>query len=135
MNNEPNKHAPRKLKLGKSIREKAESEKKPKRIKLRVKLYSVTLKPLFKSLASIHHKLLKYKLYKIISKFFYLIGLILWPRFIRNSFSELSQVEWPSRRETFKLTLAVIIFSVFFGAFVAGLDFGLTRFFKYILLK
>lgn len=57
------------------------------------------------------------------------------PRYFVNSWRELRQVVWPSRRETWRLTLAVFIFAVIFGAMVAGVDKGLDELFKKVVLK
>jgi preprotein translocase subunit SecE len=57
------------------------------------------------------------------------------PRYFANSWRELRQVVWPSRRETWRLTLAVFIFAVIFGALVAGVDKGLDELFKKVVLK
>ena len=55
--------------------------------------------------------------------------------YIRGSFQELKLVTWPTRREGRRLTTAVIIFSVVFGALIAVVDFGLDKLFKQLLLK
>ena len=39
--------------------------------------------------------------------------------YVRDSWRELKQVEWPSRKETWQLTFAVMAFSLFIGALVA----------------
>ena len=57
------------------------------------------------------------------------------PRFIRNSWAELRQVKWPNRRETRRLTIAVLIFSVIFGISVSLLDAGLDKLFKEVIIK
>lgn len=57
------------------------------------------------------------------------------PRYLINSWRELRQVYWPNRRETWRLTLAVFIFAVVFGALVAGVDKGLDEIFKKVVLK
>jgi len=57
------------------------------------------------------------------------------PRFFGNAWRELKQVVWPSRRETFKLTLAVISFAIVFGLLVAVTDYGLDKLFREVLLK
>jgi preprotein translocase SecE subunit len=63
-------------------------------------------------------------------------GLVwLAPKYLVNSWRELRQVYWPSRRETWRLTLAVFIFSIVFGALVAGVDKGLDEIFKKVVLK
>jgi preprotein translocase SecE subunit len=66
---------------------------------------------------------------------FRILGRILFPTYFRNSWKELQQVTWPGRRESLQLTLAVIIFSIVFGALIAVVDFGLDKVFKQVLLK
>lgn len=66
---------------------------------------------------------------------FRIIGLILVPPYFRNSWKELRQVTWPSFKVSLRLTFAVIVFAVVFGAFIAVLDFGLEKLFKEVLLK
>jgi len=63
------------------------------------------------------------------------LGRILWPRYFRNSFRELRQVTWPSRRETWKLTFAVLTFAVVFGFLVTITDFGLVKVIRRIVLR
>jgi preprotein translocase SecE subunit len=63
------------------------------------------------------------------------IGRILGFSFIRSSVQELKQVTWPTRREGFRLTSAVIFFSVIFAVVLAGVDYGLDKVFKQLLLK
>lgn len=57
------------------------------------------------------------------------------PRYVVNSWREVRQVTWPTRRETWRLTLAVFIFAVVFGALVAGVDKVLDILFKNLVLK
>ena len=64
-----------------------------------------------------------------------IISLILLPRYVRNSFKELRQVTWPSRRETWKLTFAVIIFASAFGLIVTLTDYGLDKVIRRIVLR
>lgn len=52
-----------------------------------------------------------------------------------SSARELRQVKWPNRRETFRLTAAVFIFSIIFGLLVSLSDFGLDKLFHKILLR
>lgn len=51
-----------------------------------------------------------------------------------GSFKELREVQWPNRRATWGLTLAVIIFSAVIAAFILGLDFIFELLFKRIIL-
>jgi preprotein translocase SecE subunit len=57
------------------------------------------------------------------------------PRYFINSWRELKLVTWPSRRETWRLTGAVFIFAIIFGALVAIVDKGLDEIFKKVILK
>lgn len=57
------------------------------------------------------------------------------PKYFVNSWREVRKVIWPTRRETWRLTLAVFVFSVIFGALVASLDKGLDEIFKKVVLK
>ncbi len=62
-------------------------------------------------------------------------GRILGFSFIRSSWRELKYVTWPTKREGRRLTTAVILFSVVFGAIIAVVDYGLDKLFKQLLLK
>jgi len=57
------------------------------------------------------------------------------PRYFINAWRELRLVTWPSRRETWRLTGAVVVFAIVFGALVAGVDFGIDKLFKKVVLK
>lgn len=57
------------------------------------------------------------------------------PKYFKDSWGEMRQVVWPNRKQTFQLTLAVIIFSVFFGVIVALADFGLDKLFERLIIK
>ena len=57
------------------------------------------------------------------------------PRYFVNSWREVRQVTWPTRVETWRLTLAVFIFATIFGAMVAAVDKGLDEIFKKVILK
>lgn len=65
----------------------------------------------------------------------HLIGLVIVPRYLRNAWSELRMVTWPNRRESLRLTSAVIVFSVVFGVLIAITDYGLDKVFKKVILK
>lgn len=57
------------------------------------------------------------------------------PRYFIESWHELREVTWPSRREALKLTLAVFLFAIIFGVIVSVTDFGLDKLFRRILLS
>jgi preprotein translocase SecE subunit len=63
------------------------------------------------------------------------VGRMLGYNYIRSSARELKTVTWPTWRESRKLTVAVIIFSIIFGALVAAVDYVLDKIFKQILLN
>lgn len=63
------------------------------------------------------------------------LGKITGVSYVRSSWKELKQVTWPTRREGLRLTSAVIIFSVIFGALIAIVDYGLDKLFRQVLLK
>lgn len=66
---------------------------------------------------------------------FRIIGKILLPSYIRSSWRELRQVTWPDRRTSWKLTYAVIVFSIIFGVIVFVVDFVLDKLFKELIIK
>lgn len=57
------------------------------------------------------------------------------PKYFVNSWIELRQVSWPSRRETWRLTLAVFVFAVILGLVVAGVDKILEALFRKFILS
>lgn len=68
-------------------------------------------------------------------KVFRIIGYIFVPPYFRNSWKELRKVTWPNNKETFRLTFAVLMFSIVFGAMVTAADYGLDKLFKRIILN
>lgn len=68
-------------------------------------------------------------------KLFKAIGYILFPPYFRNSWKELRLVTWPDRTQTRRLTFAVVLFSLLFGAIIAGVDYGLDKLFRALILK
>ena len=63
------------------------------------------------------------------------LGAVLAPRYFRNSWRELRLVTWPNRRVSLQLTWAVIVFAFIFGVLIAGVDYGLDKVFKVLILK
>ncbi len=51
-----------------------------------------------------------------------------------GAWHELRQVRWPNRPETWSLTLAVILFSLFFAGLILGLDYLFNELFRKVLL-
>ena len=63
------------------------------------------------------------------------LGRILFPKYFRNSFKELKEVTWPARRESWKLTFAVLIFAIGFGAFITITDIIFDKVIRRIVLR
>lgn len=64
-----------------------------------------------------------------------ILSKILWPTYFRNSWKEIKQVSWPNRRDTIKLTVAVLVFALVFGLATAGVDFVLDIVIKRIVFR
>lgn len=73
--------------------------------------------------------------FRFIGKVLRPIGRIIVPRYFRTAWQELRLVEWPNRRQSRDLTVAVLGFAIIFGAAIAGVDYGLDKVFKAVLLK
>ena len=56
-------------------------------------------------------------------------------RYIRDSWREIRQVRWPNRKATWKMVLAVLVYTVLFVALISLLDVFLTWLFNIILGK
>ena len=54
-------------------------------------------------------------------------------RYIRDAFREIRQVRWPSRKDTWKMVLAVFVYTLLFIALITVLDLFFTWIFKLIL--
>lgn len=55
-------------------------------------------------------------------------------RFFREAWAELRQVQWPTARETVRLTTAVFLFSILFGVLIAVTDYGLDKIFRKVFI-
>ena len=135
-NSSKNPAAPiRKVKNPETFRERAlkasEQSQQPDR---RSRLRSVAGRPA-KPVVGAARRVGQNKVARIIAKPFRLLGKILFPKYFRNSYRELRQVQWPDRRESRQLTFAVLAFAIVFGILVAGVDYGLDKLFRGVLLK
>lgn len=54
--------------------------------------------------------------------------------YFKGAWEELRLVHWPNRSATWGLTVAVIMFSLFFAGMILGLDTAFSYLFKEILL-
>ena len=119
--------------------EKPKAEKQPKISKYRAKVEGVQLNKKKKELPKwLRIILLPFKIVGVIlafilkpfAKIFSPIG-----KYFAESWSELKLVRWPTRRETWKLTGAVIIFSVAFAVLILGYDAFFNWIFTSVIKK
>lgn len=54
-------------------------------------------------------------------------------RYLRDSWHEIRQVRWPSRKATWKLFFAILIYTFLFGAIIMLLDVFFTWLFNLII--
>jgi preprotein translocase SecE subunit len=130
----------RQLKKTVSVRQRAErSTGKPKKRvihraagKVAVPLRFVA-KPIGKALRPLGFLLIPFKTKpaRAIGRF---LASVLLFKFFREAWNELRQVQWPTARETTRLTIAVFVFSLVFGAIVAVTDYGLDKVFKKVFI-
>ncbi len=104
------------------------------------RLIGLSLKKLWQGIAWLSHRAPLRQIGHAFRWFFRLrairfIGRMLGFGYIRDSAQELRNVTWPTFRESMRLTGAVILFSVIFGALIAVVDYGLDKVFRQILLK
>ena len=55
--------------------------------------------------------------------------------FFKEVWAELFKVVWPSRKDTIRLTIIVIIFSILTAAFLGAVDYGLLKGIQAIINK
>lgn len=136
------KQAPKKKRLVKNpetFRERAlkagQASGKPKRSARFKQAGGNFVRPVTRPVTAAASKTAHFKPLRPLFKVLRFIGKILFPAYLRQSWHELRQVTWPGWRESRRLTFAVLVFAVAFGAAVAVIDFGLDRLFRDILLK
>ena len=56
-------------------------------------------------------------------------------RYLRDSWRELRQVRWPNRKTTWKMVLAVLVYTLIFVVFISVLDLFFSWLFNLILSK
>lgn len=54
-------------------------------------------------------------------------------RYLRDSWREIRQVRWPTRKATWKMTLAVLVYTAIFVIFISLLDLFFRWFFSLII--
>ncbi|HIA91744.1 TPA: preprotein translocase subunit SecE [Candidatus Saccharibacteria bacterium] len=55
--------------------------------------------------------------------------------YLKGARRELSKVTWPSRKESTKLTIAVVVFTLVFVLFTTVIDYGLDQVFDKVILN
>jgi preprotein translocase SecE subunit len=67
----------------------------------------------------------------------FILKILRWivPNYFIESWREVRLVTWPTRKETWRLTSAVFVFAIVFGAMVSGVDKVLDEIFKKVILK
>ena len=113
----------------------AGSDKKPRRLRRTANRASKPLGIFTKFVKKLKIPLPNNKFGKITRKIGRIIGQILLPQFLRNSWAEIRQATWPNRRETIRLSFAVFVFAAIFSVIVAGLDLGLDKLFREYIIK
>ncbi len=116
------------IKKVQTVREKAEKAVEDNAQPRRLHVTKRRIGAPFRIIGKILRRLEKIKALRI-------LGLVIVPPFMRNSWRELRQVTWPKPRESVRLTSAVLIFAVIFGVTVAIVDYGLDKLFKQVLLN
>lgn len=138
MADQPAKRIKRRIKNSETFRERAikaaeaGQAARPGRIK---RAATGPLKTIFKPFVTAAGKLFGLTALKPVRQLLSPVGNIIFPTYLRRSWQELRLVTWPSWRESRRLTFAVLVFAVVFGAAIAGVDWGLDKVFKNILLK
>ncbi|MBL8031589.1 MAG: preprotein translocase subunit SecE [Candidatus Doudnabacteria bacterium] len=55
--------------------------------------------------------------------------------FFKEVYGELQKVVWPSRKQTIRYTVTVIVFSVIVAIILGAADYGLLKLFEKIVVK
>jgi len=55
--------------------------------------------------------------------------------FLNEVKTELAKVIWPTKQETIKLTIIVIVISLIIGVYIGGIDFILTNITDFLLKR
>ncbi|HEX9504324.1 MAG TPA: preprotein translocase subunit SecE [Patescibacteria group bacterium] len=56
-------------------------------------------------------------------------------QFIKEARAELGKVVWPSRAETIRVTIAVVVLSLAVAVFLGFVDYGLTKLLNWALTR
>jgi preprotein translocase SecE subunit len=136
---ETTKKRKRIVKNPESFRERAlkasETSDKPKARTRAKKGIGRILAKIFGPIGRLLKSIFKHQPFKFIGKVLAIVGRVLLPKYIRDSWKELKLVTWPNLRTSRQLTTAVLIFAIIFGVAIASIDWVLDKVFREILLK
>jgi len=93
------------------------------------------ISPIVGPVAKAASKFFSAKPFRPVRRVLRVVGKIIFPVYFRHSWQELRLVTWPNWRESRRLTFAVLVFAIVFGAAIAGVDYGLDKVFRDLLLK
>lgn len=55
--------------------------------------------------------------------------------YIKESIEEMKKVTWPTKKETYRYTILIIVISLVVALFLGGLDYGFQEAFKALIYK
>ena len=113
----------------------SEGSDKPKRLTVVRQAGTKVSSPITRPVGNAGKKVASVPPFRWLRKPLQIIGRILVPKYIRQSWNELRLVHWPDWKTARQLTFAVMIFAIVFGAVIATVDYGLDKLFRNILLK
>ena len=54
-------------------------------------------------------------------------------QFLKEAKAELTKVVWPTRKETLRITVGVVLLSLSVAIFLGAVDYGLTKLFEFFV--
>lgn len=139
MPEKPADKAKRRVKNPETFRERAlkaaEDSAKPERAKKLRQTAARAAAPVVGPPTKAFRKIWGAKAFKPIRKFLRLLGKIVFVGYLVRSWRELRLVTWPGWSESRRLTFAVLVFAIIFGATVAGVDWFMDKAFKELFIK
>lgn len=124
------------FKTAPTLRDQASKGNEPKKVRFSRtrKVFGSKLFAPFRAFGRLVKRIWRSKLFTPIRFVAKWLGMIFFPPYFRNSWRELKLVVWPDFRTTWRLTFAVIVFSMAFGLAIAGLDIVLEKLFREVLI-
>jgi preprotein translocase SecE subunit len=113
----------------------AESSGKPTRKHRIARLIVRTIRAVTRPVARVLMVIFNRKPFTWLKRPLNILGKIIVPPYVRNSWKELRLVSWPSWGQSVRLTFAVLVFAAIFGLVIAGVDYVLDKIFRQILIS